>query len=259
MVGRSILLVLVMIAAAPSGSPAAELSQATSRAFDAYLQTFEKQLSARDHFLLADENPGAREELKGGRVIILHLRPKQEPPDGMLHHWRGAIFVPGASLGPSLAQLQDYDASAKYFRPEVIDSRLLKHDGNDFLMRQRWMKKKIITVILETEHAVHYRPIDEARAESTSQTTKISEVENAGKANETILPPDQGSGFIWRMNTYWRYLQADGGLYVEIDAVSLSRALPPMIGAIIRPIIEDLPEQSLGDTLRNVRKLLAPR
>lgn len=248
---------LLWMAISISVPMSAELSRKTSRAFDAYLRAFEKQLSTRSHFLMADGTPGAREELRENRTIIRHVRPEKQPPDGMIHHWRGTIFVPGAPLGSSLIRLQDYDESAAHFGPEVISSRLLRRDGDDFQIRQRWKKTKVITVILETEHAVHFELIDETRAESSSRSIRISEVENAGEQEETVMPPGRGTGFIWRMNTYWRYLEADGGLYVEIDAVSLSRSLPPLIGAVIRPIIEDLPEQSLRTTLENVRKLLA--
>ena len=101
------------------------------------------------------------------------------------------------------------------YKPDVIDSKLLSHQGNDFKIYLRLLKKKIITVVLDTDHDVHYSPLGPTRWFLRSYTTRISEVENAGKPNEKVAPPDTGYGFLWRLDSYWRFEERDGGVYVE--------------------------------------------
>jgi hypothetical protein len=138
----------------------------------------------------------------------------------------------------------------------VIDSKLLSHENNDFSILLRILKKKIITVVLDTDHEVHYRCLDATRWLCRSYTTRIAEVENPGKPNEKVLPPDTGYGFLWRLNSYWRFQERDGGVYVECRAISLTRDVPKGLGWIIDPIVRKLPAESLAHTLTATRQAL---
>jgi hypothetical protein len=89
-----------------------------------------------------------------------------------------------------------------------------------------------------------------------SRTTRIAEVQNAGKPNEKVLPPDTGYGFLWRLNSYWRFQERDGGVNLECRAISLSRDVPLGLGWIIEPIIQRLPKESLIHTLECTRQAL---
>ena len=179
--------------------------------------------------------------------------PRARRPDPRLG---GQRLLPGVSLERTLAMVQDYDRHKQYYKPEVIDSRMLSHDGNDFRIFLRLLKKKVITVVLNTEHDVHYMPIDKTRWRSVSRTTKIAEVENAGKPGERELPPGTGEGFLWKLDSYWRFEERDGGTWMECEAVSLTRDIPTGLGWIVEPIIRDLPKESLANTLRATRAAL---
>ena len=143
------------------------------------------------------------------------------------------------------------------YKPEVVGSRVISHNGNDYRIFLRLLKKKVITVVLNSEHEVKYIPIDKARWRSVSRTTKISEVENAGKPNEHEKPPGTGEGFLWKLDSYWRFEERDGGVWLECEAVSLTRDVPTGLGWIVEPIIRDLPKESLANTLRATRTALA--
>jgi hypothetical protein len=132
----------------------------------------------------------------------------------------------------------------------------LKREGNDFTIRLRLLKKKILTVVLETEHFARYKQIDAAKWESSSRSTKVSEVDSAGSAKEKQLPPGDGYGFVWHLDSFWRFEEADGGVYVECTSVSLSRDVPFGMARLIRPIIEELPQESITAILRNTRQAL---
>jgi hypothetical protein len=104
---------------------------------------------------------------------------------------------------------------------------------------------------------VHYSSLEDTRWFCRSYTTRIAEVEDAGKPSEKALPPDTGYGFLWRLDSYWRFQERDGGVYVECRAISLTRDVPKGLGWIIEPIVRQLPKQSLTETLTATRQALS--
>jgi hypothetical protein len=178
-------------------------------------------------------------------------------PDGLIHDWAGAVFIPRATVAQTLAFVQNYDHHQEVYRPEVIESRLLSRDGNVFRIRLRMLKRKGLTVVLNTEHEVRYEPAGRLRWRSHSASTRITEVQDPGHAAERELPEGTGRGFLWRLNSYWTFQERDGGTYVECEAVSLSRAVPKALSWLIDPIVRHLPRESLANTLRATREGLA--
>jgi hypothetical protein len=63
---------------------------------------------------------------------------------------------------------------------------------------------------------------------------------------------------MWALNSYWRFLERDGGVYVECQAVSLSRDIPWPLRLLpfVPGIIGDLPKESLEGTLTATRDAL---
>ena len=177
-------------------------------------------------------------------------------PDGLIHHWLGLVYIPGASLASTIALLQAYDQQHRFYAPEVERSRLLRRDGNDFHVFLRLRRKKVISVVLNTEYDVHYALLGSARAYASSYSTRIAEVENAGKVNETEKPPGNDSGLLWRLNSYWRLEQRDGGMYVQLEVVSLTRDIPTGLGWLVRPFVTSVPQESLQFTLSRTRASL---
>ena len=217
----------------------------------------EKSLAAAD-FLWCDASPDRARQVREGQVLA-EFWSGQKPakvPNGLIHDWIGAAFVPATNLEATLALIQDYDNHKNIYQPEVIDSKLISRRGDNFQIYLRLLKKKILTVVLDTEHDVRYRSLDAAREDCRSRTTRIAEVENAGSEQENVLPPDTGYGFLWRLNSYWRFQARDGGVYVECRAVSLTRDVPLGLGWIIEPIIQKLPKESLIQTLASTRQAL---
>ena len=152
-----------------------------------------------------------------------------------------------------LALVQNYDNHKNIYKPDVIASKLISRRGNDFQIYLRLLKKKVVTVVLDTDHSVHYRRVNGRRWTCRSHTTRIAEVEDAGTPQERVLPPDTGHGFLWRLNSYWRFEEAEDGVYVECRAVSLTRDVPFGLGWMIEPIIRKLPKESLINTLDATR------
>jgi len=237
---------------------AAELKPKTIDAFERYISDTEKRLAASKTFLWADESPERMQRIKAGEVLVqpIHAKAATPVPGGLVHDWVGSVFIPGATLERTLAMVQDYDRHKDIFKPEVVGSRTISHNGNDFHIFLRLLKKKVITVVLNSEHDVKYIPVDKTRWRSVSRTTKIAEVENAGKPDEREKPPGTGEGFLWKLDSYWRFEERDGGVWMECEAVSLTRDVPTGLGWIIEPIIRDLPKESLLSTLKSTRAAL---
>jgi hypothetical protein len=238
---------------------AAELKPKTVEAFDRYIRQTEQRLADAKIFLWADESADRARRVKAGEVVVEPFRGKAVTPvpGGLVHDWVGSVFLPGATLERTLAMGRDYDHHKDIYKPEVIDSRVISHTGNNFHIYLRLLKKKVITVVLNSEHEVKYTPLDKTRWRSVSRTTKIAEVEKAGKPEEREKPPGTGEGFLWRLNSYWRFEERDGGTWLECEAISLTRDVPIGLGWIVEPIIRDLPKESLANTLRSTRAALA--
>jgi len=237
---------------------AAELKPQTVEAFDRYTRQAEARMEGAKSFLWVDESPDRVRRVRQGEVVA---EPFTGKPDigvggGLVHDWIGAVFIPGASVDYTIARLEDYNGHKDIFKPEVIDSRTLSHTGNDYLIYLRLVKKKVVTVVLNAEFDVRYTQVDRTRWRSVSRSRRVAEVERAGKPDERELPPGTGEGFLWKLNSYWRFMERDGGTWVECQAISLTRDVPTGLGWLIEPIIRNLPKESLVNTLAAARKSL---
>ena len=238
---------------------AAELKPRTAEAFEAYIKQVEARLDERKCFLWAEESPERLSQARQGKIVVLPALAQAITalPDGLAHDWMGTVFVPGATLERTLGVMEDYNHHKDLFKPEVVDSRITWQKDHDFKVYMRLRKKQVITVVLDTEHDVRYWPVAEHRWRSVSKTSGIREVEDAGKPQERVLPAGTGNGFLWKLYTYWRFEERDGGTWIECDAVSLTRSVPTGLGWLIEPIIRNLPKDSLENTLKGSRAALA--
>jgi len=239
-----------------------QLNPKTLEAFDTYIHNaeteMEKSLHGSASFLWSQLAPERAQVVDQGQVVA-QFWSGQGPakvPNGLMHDWIAAAFIPDSNIQEILAVIQDYDNHKNTYKPEVIDSKLISRDGNVFKVYLRLLKKKIITVVLDTDHEVHYCPVDQTRWGCRSCTTRIAEVENAGSPDERVLEPDTGYGFLWRLYSYWRFEERNAGVVVECRAISLTRDVPFGLGWAIEPIIEKLPKESLINTLEATRQAL---
>lgn len=248
---------IFLIALAPAAA-CFDLKPKTREAYDRYLSLAEKKIDAEQNgpnFFWGDIAPRDDELKQGGIVIEKSLLTSKSAkiPDGLVHHWSGFVFIPNTNLDKVLSFLEDYDHHQDYYKPEVARSKLLHRDDDHFVAYLRFAKKKIITVVLDTEHDAHYYKLDANRAYSRSHTTRVNEVENQNQPNERQKPPGVGEGYMWSMDTYWRFLERDGGVYVRCDAISLTRDVPTGLGWLIGPFITSIPRESLSGTLKGTR------
>ena len=245
----------------------AELRPQTVAAFDRYVRTTEARADAQATFLWVDTLPAEQQRsrldtLRAGGLLIERLttrdgRSEIPIPDGLVHHWMGTVFVPRANVDEALALLQDYDHHAEIYRPAVVQSRLLARQGDEFKVFLRFSMTKVITVVVNTEHDARFSRDGPDRARSRIYSTRVAQVEDAGRPDERELPVGRDGGYLWRLNTYWRFLERDGGTYVQCESISLTRGIPFGFGWMIRPFVTSIPRESLEFTLNTTRKTLA--
>lgn len=262
---------LFMLAGAVASLRAAELRPATLQSFERYVRLTEARINSErgERFLWIDRVPADRraEMMKlfdRGEVVVDKLETTDggreiDIPSGMVHHWVSAAYIPGATLDQTVALAQDYDHHAELFQPAVARSRLLRRNGNTFLVAFRFVQKRVITVVTDVESEAHFARLDPTRVEARVYATRIAEVEDAFSPTERVGRPDDGHGYLWRMNTYCRFVQRGGGVYIEFESLSLSRDLPLGIGWMVRPFVTSVPKDSLVFTLQTYVKRLGRR
>jgi hypothetical protein len=259
---------------ARAGEPAPpRLKTESQEAFERYLKLTEARNEAelkRDRGLLwvdglpQEQRAEAYAALKRGEVKMQKLETLENGraircPGGMIHHWAGVVFVPGAMLEDVLGVLEDYDRHSVYYAPDVERSKLESRDGDHFRAFLRFRRHKVITVVLNTEHEVQYFRDVPGKAHSRSSAVRIAEVENAGKRNEREKTPGDDDGFLWRMETWWRMEERDGGVYVQSEVASLTRDIPTGLGWLIAPFVTSIPKESLTFTLGATRSAVVER
>lgn len=258
---------LIVVAPSAQASEEAVLQAKTAADFAKYVATVEarraREIASQEPFLDIERQPAAQlartiAALKRGEVIVTRGVARDDSSNevsisgGLINHWRGTVFVPNVKLDAMLKVLQEPQTD-KHKQEDVLSSRVVSRDGDTQKVFLRLRRTKFVTVVYDTEYDVEYRRIGTDRAWSNSISTKVVEIENAGTPKERALPEGNDSGYMWRLNSYWRYKQFDNGVLVEIESLTLSRSLPAIIGPLIRPIVNSTARESMTRTLASVR------
>ena len=263
-------LALVLCLVTSAALAAADLEPGTAAAFDRYARLTEQRMQGEvartGDFLWIDTLPHSRRAevaggLKQGGVIIEKLQTRDggegiDVPDGLIHHWVGTVFVPDTGVKEAVALMQDYDRHARYFAPAIARSKLLEREGTRFRVALRFHVKKIIAVTLDTENEAEFFHPAPDRAYSRIRSTRVTEIADAGTPQEKPKPAGEEHGFMWNLNTYWRFAERDGGTYIQCESLTLTRDVPFALAWIIRPIVTKMPKESLTFTLAIARQAI---
>ncbi|HUJ41681.1 MAG TPA: hypothetical protein VLW54_14160 [Candidatus Acidoferrales bacterium] len=246
---------------------ATDLKPETLAAFNRFAAARDAQFDAEvqhDAFLWVDVQPPPKRDeyyrqLRAQGMVIERLGQtidgrKFEVPDAMVHHWVALVFIPGVHIGTVVRMVEDYDHHSRYYAPEVARSKLISRDDGHFLVYLRFHAKHILSVTVDTWMEAWYRTLSPTREVSRSHTTHAQEVENEGQPDETLLPEGHDRGFLWRMNTYWKFEEKDGGTYVQCESITLTRSIPAALKWLIEPFITSVPRESLVALLNHTRK-----
>jgi len=238
----------------------AEPPPAAVSAFNAYTRAVESRLAQQHRspspFLApaAPDAPAADARLRQGDLLIERVTEHASTTDfsgALLHHWRGTAFAPGATASDFQRLMRDFNSYPQHFSPQVLQAKVLTESGNRMQASMRIRQHHVITVVMDATYDVSFGQLDVEHGYSISQSTRIAEIDAPGTATEHALTASEEHGFLWRLNTYWSYEERDGGLYLQIEAVSLTRSIPRGLGWVVRPYVESIPRESLEFTLRS--------
>ena len=233
-----------------AGHAAGEPSAAAAKQYDAYVASVEQRI-AQAHRTAAGFGPGAEAaRMRQGEVVVEKAGPGSDPPGAMLHHWRARAFVRGARAADVERVLRDVAAYPRVYAPQVERARMTAAQGDRLKTTMRVRQKHVLTVVMDTDYDVEFGRLDAGRRWSWSRSTRVAEIAAPGSAHERALGPGEEHGFLWRQNTYWSWAEADGGLYLEIESLTLTRAIPTGLGWVVGPFVESVPRESLEFTLR---------
>jgi len=201
--------------------------------------------------LPADGRQSSLDKLMNGEVLVEKRETKSlglrsDIPGGMVHHWVGIIFIPGVTLAQLLPMLQDFDRRADLYKPDVIVSHLISHEGDDYKFFLRLYQKRFTTLVFNTEYIAHWGPVVSHQIYSNSISTRIAEVKDSDHPDGGEWPPGQGRGYLRRLNTYWRFEEKDNGVYMQCEALSLTRDIPFGLGWLLKPLVTKIPKESLN-------------
>jgi putative flippase GtrA len=262
-----VVLAALTVASSAYAGDEALLQAKTVRDFAKYVAAVEARrmtdISNNEPFLDIDRQPPQElartmAALRRGDVIVTRAAARDASSNeiaidgGLINHWRGTVFVPKVKLDHVLRVLQEPQTD-QHKQEDVLSSRVLARDGDTQKVYLRLRRTKFVTVVYDTEYDVEYKKLATDRAYSNSISTKVVEIENAGTKSERALPEGNDHGYMWRLNSYWRYKQLDDGVLVEVESLTLSRDLPAIIGPLIRPIVNSTAKESMSRTLASVR------
>jgi hypothetical protein len=244
---------------APATSEGAELKKETQQAWDAYIQTATSQMVDRTHgpFLWVDEVPDRSHSVHNGEILVSPIGQQNPKPvaSGLIHDWIGATFIPDAKLEDVLSTARDYGHYKEFYKPNVIDSKSLGTAGTCDRYSMLLLNREVAaSTALAGEFEACYHQIDDRRWYSTAYTTHMQEIRHYGQSGAQQFPSDQGSGYIWRLYSFARFEQRDGGVYVELEVIVLSRDIPVAIRWMVNPILRRVSKNAMMTSLRQMEE-----
>lgn len=256
-----ILPAFVFVTVGLPGLRAIELQPATLKAWEDYIRNADSNMQARLNgrrpFLWADEAPNRSPFLQRGKTLVAPAfgNGVMSVPGGLIHHWLGAVFIPRASITSLHAVFRDYDRYKDYYKPVVADSKKLPCTGADERFSMTWVHRVLfVNAAIEAQYQAGDFAIDARRGYNIATTVQIREIEAYGQRDQRLLAPGQGSGYIWRMQGIARFEERDGGVYLEIEAIALTRDIPGSLRWLVSPVVNHLSINSLTTTLRQTRE-----
>ncbi len=241
---------------------AATLKPESVQVWDKYFAAAQANLSKHtqqnETFLWADESRDRFKHVKQGQIVVAETHSgggNNKAPNALIHDWAGAAFIPGARVEDVIAVVRNYEHYKEYYSPTVIRSKTVEQDPLQDRFSVLMMNQSLILkTAIETECQSSFHQLDDKRWYAVSNSTRIQEIEDFGHSNEHRLPVGEGDGYLWRIATITRFEERDGGVYMEVEALALSRDIPATLRFIVDPIVRRVSRNSLIESLTQTEK-----
>ena len=242
------------------------LQPETMDAWDDYVRCaslrMENRLKSDSRFLWMDEAPERAAKVRHTEILVAPVDPHVplKVPFGLIHDWVGAAFIPNASIRDVLSIVRNYARYSEFYRPGVIEAKTIATGEAVDRFSMVLMNKTLFSkTALQGDYQTSYVRMGGRRMYSMSHTTRMQEIAEYGTSKQHLLPEDEGTGLIWRAYTITRLDERDGGVYIEVEAIILSRDIPPGLRWIADPIVRRISRTSLTTALRQTRDAVTCR
>lgn len=239
----------------------AVLEEVTLRAWNDYVAAadagMKPRLTGHLPFLWTDESSERRRRVLEGETVVAPAIPNgfKNVPQGLIHHWIGAVFIPNTSIQQLSAVLHQYDRYKEFYKPFVADSRLCSSSSFNQEFSMIFQYHVVFgSLVVESRYSSRDFVVDARRHYSFAATDRVQEIDGYGTSSERRLPPGRGTGFVWRLHSIARYEERDGGVYVELEALALSRPIPGPLRWFVSPLVRRMSMSSLETALGKTRE-----
>jgi hypothetical protein len=246
-------------ASVPGVSHAIELQAGTVKAWESYIRSADLRMHDRlgaQPFLWTDQSADRAARVRRGEVVVEPVvgHGTQDVPNGLIHDWIGAIFLPHANLASLLDVVHDYGRYKDMYKPAVADSKVLACTATDQEFSMVWQRRVLfVSAAMEGRYRARDFAVDGRRGYNIANTTRVQEIEGYGHGATHLLPPDIGNGFIWRLHSIARYEEREGGVFLELEVIALTREIPSSLRWLVSPVVKHLSINSLTATLSQTR------
>jgi hypothetical protein len=181
-------------------------------------------------------------------------------PSGLIHDWVGAVFIPDVSINDVEQVLRDYARYKDLYRPSVIDSKAIALGPNNDRFSMRLLNKSLLLkTAFDAEYESSTVRVDDRCAYTIARTTRVREIDDYGSSSERVFTEGEGHGIIWSLFAITRLIERDGGVYVELEAIGLSRDVPSSMRWLIEPLVRRISRSSLATSLEQTQKAVMVR
>src|SRR5918992_4552652 len=161
-------------------------------------------------------------------------------PGGTIYHSSGSTLIRRTTVDRLVRALM-YPGTPPP-QEDVLESRVLARTDNSLRVYLKLARTAVVTVVYDTEHRVTFTRHSPAMATSRSVSTRIAERDGGDR------------GFLWRLNSYWRYTQVGDGVRIDAESISLSRRVPVVVRPVAGPIVSRIARESMIRTLAALRR-----
>lgn len=254
-----LLLLLPALVVTTLDADAADLKPETVERWEEYVAAVDANHAKRavtgveSVFLSSDLIAGQTEKLRSGEIVVAPAGPHVplRVPSGLIHDWIGAVFIPNATLNDVIPVVRDYDRYKEFYHPNVVESKRTggAEAGDQFSMVL--MNKSVVAkTALDSDYQVVYTWLDDRRCYSITRATRIREIAEYGTESQHTLPQSHGTGLIWQLHSVTRFEERDGGVYIEVEALALSRDIPVALRWAVEPIVRRVSRSSVATSLQ---------
>jgi len=251
---------VLMLLCVSTVAHAAQLKQQTIDEWNGYLRgaqaQMDRRLSGQTSFLWLDSVPDGRRRARNGEILVAPFdeHTPKHVSDGLIHHWIGASFIPGVRIKDILSVVRDYPRYKEFYKPLVIESAVdagqpISANGDDEYFIRFWNEAALSKTAFDATYTASWVQLDSHRCYEVAHTTRLQEVDHYDEPTQRRLPPDQGNGYIWRLYSTTRFAEADDGVYIEEEAIGLSRDIPTALRWFVDPIVRRVSRDALSTSL----------